>query len=202
MIALTIEKGFREVSTWKEVFEMPGYTNSLNPEKEELKQILGKYEFLTYEKCGLSNCGTPHGKGYIVETASGKLTNIGTICGKKHFSVEFESLSRDFDRYYRDYKARERIEAFSRSINSKSIAIKNIEERYGIIDNAYKMQQFFKNKNKECPKVVIKELEGMIKSNDPNIYTYKRLSGRDIKLRESSGEKNIPRHERVAMGVS
>lgn len=26
MIALTLEKGFREVSTWDEVFEMPGYT--------------------------------------------------------------------------------------------------------------------------------------------------------------------------------
>ncbi|WP_201565553.1 hypothetical protein [Psychrobacter immobilis] len=197
MIALTLEKGFREVSTWDEVFEMPGYTNSLNPEKEELKQILGKYEFLTYEKCGLSNCGTPHGKGYIVETTSGKLTNIGSYCGKKHFSVEFENLSRDFDRYYRDHKARERIETFQRTINSKLSEVANIENDFGSIDTAYKIQQFFKGKSKNHLKTIVQRLSKMVKDNDPNIYIDKMLSKEEINAREVSGQKNIPKYERV-----
>lgn len=199
MIALTKEKGFREVSNWEEVFEMPGYTNSLNPKEEELKQILGKYEFLTHQKCGLSNCGTPHGKGYIVETASGKLTNIGSYCGKKHFSVEFENLSREFDRYYRDYKAREKIETFSRSINSQFAAIKNIENDFGSIDNTYKIQQFFKGKSKECPEIITQKLSKMVKENDPSIYLDKRLSDEEVELRKASGQKNIPRYERIAI---
>lgn len=199
MIALTKEKGFVEVYNWDEVFTMPGYTNSLNPKEEELKQILGKYEFSTYQKCGLSNCGTPHGKGYIVETASGKLTNIGNICGKKHFSVEFESLSRDFDRYYRDYKTRERIEIFLRSIDSQFAIVKNIEENFGSIDSAYKIQQFFKSKSKECPETIVQQLAKMIKENDPNIYIDKRLSNKEIELRETIGQKNISRYERVAI---
>lgn len=197
MIALTIEKGFREVSTWDEVFEMPGYTNSLDPKEEELKQILGKYEFLTYEKCGLSNCGTPHGKGYIVETASGKLTNIGSYCGKKHFSVEFENLSRDFDRYYRDYKARERIETFQKSINSKFSEVASIENDFGSIDTAYKIQQFFKGKSRSYPKTIVQKLSKMVKDNDPNIYIDKILSKEEIDAREASGQKNVSKYERV-----
>lgn len=197
MIALTIEKGFREVSTWDEVFEMPGYTNFLNPEKEELKQILGKYEFPTYEKCGLSNCGTPHGKGYIVETVTGKLTNIGSYCGNKHFSVEFENLSRDFDRYYRDYKARERIETFQRTINSKFSEVASIENDFGSIDTAYKIQHFFKGKSKNHPKTIIQKLRKMVKDNDPNIYIDKMLSEEEIDAREASGQKNVSRYERV-----
>lgn len=197
MIALTIEKGFREVSTWNEVFEMPGYTNSLNPEKEELKQILGKYEFLTYEKCGLSNCGTPHGKGYIVETASGKLTNIGSYCGKKHFSVEFENLSRVFDRHYKDYKARERIEAYQKTINSKFSEVYSIENDFGSIDTAYKVQQFFKGKSKNYPKTIVQKLSKMVKDNDPNIYIDRMLSKGEIDAREASGQINVPKYERV-----
>jgi len=197
MIALTIEKGFREVSTWNEVFEMPGYTNSLNPEKEELKQILGKYEFLTYEKCGLSNCGTPHGKGYIVETASGKLTNIGSYCGKKHFSVEFENLSRVFDRHYKDYKARERIEAYQKTINSKFSEVSSIENDFGSIDTAYKVQQFFKGKSKNYPKTIVQKLSKMVKDNDPNIYIDRMLSKGEIDAREASGQINVPKYERV-----
>ena len=197
MIALTIEKGFREISTWNEVFEMPGYTNSLNPEKEELKQILGKYEFLTYEKCGLSNCGTPHGKGYIVETASGKLTNIGSYCGKKHFSVEFENLSRVFDRHYKDYKARERIEAYQKTINSKFSEVYSIENDFGSIDTAYKVQQFFKGKSKNYPKTFVQKLSKMVKDNDPNIYIDRMLSKGEIDAREASGQINVPKYERV-----
>lgn len=199
MIALTKEKGFREVSNWEEVFEMPGYTNSLNPKEEELKQILGKYEFSTHQKCGLSNCGTPHGRGYIVETASGKLTNIGNICGKKHFSVEFESLSREFDRYYKDYKAREKIEAFSRNIDSQFSLIKDIEDNFGSIDTAYKLQQFFKSKAKECPETIVRQLAKMLKENDPNIYIDKRLSNKEIDLLETTGQRNISRYERVVI---
>lgn len=199
MIALTKEKGFREVFSWKEVFEMPGYTNSLNPKEEELKQILGKYEFPTLEKCGLSNCRTPHGKGYIVETASGKLTNIGTICGQKHFSVEFESLSREFDRYYKDYKARERIENFLRNITLQLAKVENIQRSFGSIENSYKLQQFFKSKSKGCPESIVQQLHKMSKANDANIYIYKRLSNKEIELREASGERNTSLYKRISI---
>ncbi len=70
----------------------------MNSSEHQLEAIIGRYSFLDKIKCGLSNCHTPHGRGYIVTTKAGLQTNIGKDCGKTYFGVDFETLPKKFDR--------------------------------------------------------------------------------------------------------
>ena len=87
------KKHFVRITTWDDIFKLSGYTDSIDPKREKLKQVITKYELPNKGRCGLSNCRTPHNIGCIVETESGRLTNLGNDCGKKYFGDNFTSLS-------------------------------------------------------------------------------------------------------------
>src|SRR5688572_33182359 len=97
MITLNTDRGLVKVESWQEIIELPGFDSALDPLQHELKEIIGHYQFGDNIKCGLSNCHTPHMTGYVVATKSGPVTNIGQVCGKKYFGVEFTHLSRKLD---------------------------------------------------------------------------------------------------------
>lgn len=96
MITLSLEKGIVQLESWEDVVSRPGFTANVDPKAVKLKSIIGAYSFGTYLPCGLSTCHQPHGTGFLVVIEDGRETNIGRICGKKHFSVEFTQLSRAF----------------------------------------------------------------------------------------------------------
>ena len=68
MITINTDKGLVKVSDWQDILERPGFDANLNPNKSELKTIIGRYVFGDKVKCGLSICHTPHAKGYLVTT--------------------------------------------------------------------------------------------------------------------------------------
>lgn len=88
----------------------------VDPRTVKLKSIIGSYAFSTFLHCGLSTCRTPHGRGYLVTTSDGRETNIGKDCGKKYFSVDFETMARAYDREVRAQERREAITAFQHRI--------------------------------------------------------------------------------------
>ena len=201
MITLVKDKTYVRVSSWEEIFEMPGYTNILNPKQEKLKQIIGKYEFTTMEECGLSNCKTPHSKGYIVSTETGKLTNLGHHCGKRHFGVEFKSLSKQFNRDFRDYQARQRIEKCLREHGTYISRLNSIENDYGKVEDIYALQQFFTKPSKGCPDLILSELSKMVKKRDATIYSTQKLTDKEYETLKSSGQKKISRFKEVPVAM-
>ena len=84
MIVLNTDKGLVTIKDWTDIVERPGFSSNLNPNEHTLKAILGRYVFHERIPCGLSDCHTPHGKGYVVSTVSGRETNIGQDCGRKN----------------------------------------------------------------------------------------------------------------------
>jgi hypothetical protein len=98
MITLNSERELISVEAWADIEARPGFVKDLNPAEHTLHAIIGRYLFKNRIQCGLSDCRTPHGKGYIVVTKDGGETNIGKDCGRTYFGVDFEQLARKFDR--------------------------------------------------------------------------------------------------------
>lgn len=96
MITLNGERGLQRIESWDDILGTPGFATHVDPKTVKLKEIIGSYAFGTLIPCGLSTCQQPHANGFLVLAADGRVTNLGRICGQRHFSVEFTQMSRVF----------------------------------------------------------------------------------------------------------
>lgn len=96
MITLNSERGLQRIESWDDILSTPGFATHVDPKTVKLKEIIGSYTFGTLIPCGLSTCQQPHANGFLVVAADGRVTNLGRICGQRHFSVEFTQMSRVF----------------------------------------------------------------------------------------------------------
>lgn len=96
MITLRNERGLQRIESWDDILSSAGFTARVDPKTVKLKEIIGSYTFGTLIPCGLSTCQQPHANGFLVVAADGRVTNLGRICGQRHFSVEFTQMSRVF----------------------------------------------------------------------------------------------------------
>ncbi len=126
MIILNVAKELIEVGDWASIESRPGFRKDLDPDEHSLETIIGRYQFKDRIRCGLSNCRTPHERGYIVVTKSGLETNIGKDCGSKYFGVDFETLSRQFDRDITEKKNRDALNAFLARIGELKERVRNL----------------------------------------------------------------------------
>lgn len=188
-----------KINAWQDIFTMSNYTDFLDPAKEKLKRVINKYTLPTKGKCGLSNCGTAHNNGYIVETETGKLTNVGHICGKNHFGVSFQILEKSFNREYRDRKAKEKIASFMGNSSQYLERVIAIENKYGKISHIYKLQQFFTHASKGCPPSILVMIKLMVKNRNSTIYKTVKLSKKEYETLETSGVKAPSRYKEVSI---
>lgn len=111
MITLNTERGFERIESWSDIESLPGFHKNIDPKAVKLSSIIGRYRLSDQITCGLSTCHHKHFRGYVVATSNGRVTNIGKDCGKTHFGVDFETLSRTFDREMLDQERREALRA-------------------------------------------------------------------------------------------
>jgi len=107
MITINVNDEIVKVDTWEDIVQRPFYRGDLDPGKHELGSIIGRYLFGEKVRCGLSNCHTPHGRGFLVKTKDGLETNIGKDCGSTYFGVDFDDQSRQFERDLAERDGRE-----------------------------------------------------------------------------------------------
>lgn len=138
MITLNSEQGLISVENWEDIESRPGFITNLNPSDHQLESIIGRYLFKEKIRCGLSNCHTPHAKGYIVTTKDGQSTNIGKDCGKKYFGVDFEYLSKKFDRDITEKENRNYLFSFSFQIEEVERTISDLRKKERGADWVYK----------------------------------------------------------------
>lgn len=179
------KKYYARITTWEDILKMGGYTDSLDPKKEKLKQVVNRYELPTKGKCGLSNCGTAHFRGYIVETESGKLTNLGHICGNNHFGLNFTSLKNKLDK---------EVDYFNK-IESINLAKSNIAEKYRelseIEDGWKKIESVYRTIKSECLDGLYNKLEQMKHSKSSVISTQRKAIESEIELEETRTGKAV-----------
>ena len=187
MIVLNQGKELVRVESWDDIVGRPGFNGNLDPAEHVLSGIIGQYAFADRIRCGLSDCHTPHGRGYLVVTKSGVETNIGKDCGKNYFGVDFETMATQFDRDMRDKQARERLWDFTFKLDELKQRIKALRTGERGADWVYKNSRPLVESGKGVPGVVIRRIAGLLKTGDNALTTEREPTEREIDLARVQG---------------
>lgn len=190
MIVLNTEKGFVQVGEWADIESRPGFTESLDPQTNELANIIGSYIFPNLIRCGLSNCHTPHAKGYIAVTKSGRETNIGNVCGKKYFGVDFETMTRSFDESFQEQKDRETLWTFKFQMDAFKARIEDLRKQDRGADWAHQKLKPFIEGDRAISHVVQKIGE-MVRTGDSRLGKQREATEEEIQAQELAQGKRI-----------
>lgn len=193
LIRLNTEKGLIRVESWEDIQSRPGFVSDLNPKEKKLKTVIGSCEFKEKIKCGLSNCHSPHNKGFIATTVDGYETNIGKDCGKTHFGIDFKEQS---NRFIRDADAsdnRQLLWSFSFKIEDIELQINELRKSTHGADWIYGKCTVLTQLNKGCPKPVLDRLYNMVKTQNPIVTIDRIATAREIEEIEAIEGRTIRR---------
>ncbi|GGY05583.1 hypothetical protein GJV26_18280 [Massilia dura] len=192
MITLNVNKELFKVEHWDDVLQRPGFTNNLDPTKHELGSIIGRYVFSDYVRCGLSDCHTPHGRGYLVATKDGRETNIGKDCGSKYFGVDFVEQARQFER---DLEARDNREVLATAFFRLDELEARIETlRAGDHGARWIHRQVSALKNPaKIPTLITRTLEQMVRQRTRHLTASREANEKEIEQIEAMRGKKISR---------
>ena len=191
MITLSTDKGLVKIDSWRDIESRPGFIKDLNPKDKKLEAIIGRYMFGEKIRCGLSNCHTPHSKGYIVTTKDGNETNIGKDCGKTYFGVDFDTLSRKFDKDVTESENRERLWSFNFQIDELEKKIHSIRTMEHGANWVHKQIQSLVSRNKGCPEEVVSRLVNMVKIRSSVLTNHREATSQEIEDIEAVENRKV-----------
>lgn len=193
MITLNTEQGLINVDNWDEVKELPGFVTDLNPSEHQLESIIGRYSRKEKINCGLSNCHTPHGKGYIVKTKKGLLTNIGHVCGKSYFGTDFETMTKQFIRDITASEDRNYLWSFDFQIEDLEGVLEDMLKRPRGAEWVYKKTRSLVSANGVCPIEIVRRITSMVRAGT-NILTIPRVATQtEIEILEAKQVRRVQR---------
>ncbi len=191
MITINTEKGLITVDSWDDITSRPQFQAELDPKDKKLKEIIGRYIFKEKIRCGLSNCHTPHTKGYVVTTTDGDETNIGKDCGKTYFGVDFEALHRKFDRYVTETENRSILGSFSFQLERIQEKLMHLRKDRRSADWIHKCITQLTTRNSGCPDQVITQLTNMIRTQNNALKINRPASKKEIEAIEAVEGRRI-----------
>jgi hypothetical protein len=197
MIVLNSEKEIIRVEHWEDITERPGFNGNLDPDMHALDSIIGRYAFGDKVPCGLSNCHTPHNRGYIVVTKDKQETNIGKDCGKTYFGVDFETLSNKFDRDMTEKENREKLWAFYFRSDEVAAQVAALRQEERGADWVYKQTVALQDIRAVPPKVV-RRLAAMVKAQDPRLTRQRQATEDELAQLEGAQGRRFPRPHYVS----
>lgn len=197
MITLNTDKGLIRVESWLDIQGRPNFIADLNPAEHTLERIIGRYAFKDKIPCGLSNCRTPHAKGYIVVTKGGPETNIGKDCGKTYFGVDFETLSRTFDRDITEKENRETLWSFSFRLEELKSKIRELRSGAHGADWIYKTTRSLININRGCPQEVVDRISAMVKARRNILTIERKATDAEVEAREAISGQRVHRPQYI-----
>lgn len=195
MNTLNINKSLVEAEGWDQIESRPGFVRDLDPAQHKLSSVIGRYALKDEVRCGLSNCRQPHSKGYIVVTADGCETNIGKDCGKRYFGVEFETLSKKFNRDIAEQENRSRILGFSLQIDDTEQSFRELRDAGG--NWAYRNSRPLVTPNQGCPPDVIRQVIDMVKTRTNVLSAQREATAEELdSIEVRDGRRPKPPHYR------
>lgn len=194
MITLNANRQLLRIESWDQIESIPGFRRDLDAKKLTLDSIIGSYQFKDFQKCGLGSCKQPHGKGYIVTTKQGFVTNIGKDCGKRYFSVDFTSLRKIFDRETRYQEQRETLILLLARRDELAESIKRLRTRkpFGA-DAVNGLLSRFVTPSDEVPRSIVDQLRKMIRTKDPVIRISRIATSEEVDQIEVATGKKLQR---------
>lgn len=194
MIVIRKDKELISTADWDAVTTMPGFTTNLDPAAHTLDSIIGRYLQPERVRCGLSNCHAPHGKGYFVVTKEhGQITNIGKDCGKNYFGVDFETMTRQFERDIQEKEMRERLFSFSFHTDELRGQVESLRRQDRGADWVYKLTRSLLEAGKGCPGRVVLQMASMVKTRRAVLTVEREATEEEAKRMEASQGRNLPR---------
>lgn len=201
MITLTDERGLIfSPKNWAEIEEIPGYVKGIDPDKHKLKAIIGSYHLKDIH-CGLA-CNTAHDKGYIAQTQSGAVTNIGHICGKKYFGVDFTTFANQHNSEVTAKSNRDLLSTFGLQLDDLEIEICELRKSEFGIDWIYKTSQNLINCGRECPDEVVNAIHAMIKAGSNVLKKTREATEVEITAVELSQRRRVDRPHYVQEDIA
>jgi hypothetical protein len=201
LITLNSERGLVQIENWADIEMRPGFIKDLDPSEHKLKAIIGRYVFAEKIRCGLSNCHTPHAKGYIVVTEDGHETNIGKDCGKTYFGVDFEILSANFDRDLTAAQNREALATFSFHLEELEARVQRLRNSAHGADWVYKSARPLLVIGLGCPEEVVRRLATMIKSKSNEVTTERQATEEEVHQMEVQEARTVRRPHFVTESI-
>ncbi len=202
MITLNTEQGLTIVESWDDIELRPGFVTDLNPSDHNLDSIIGRYLFRDKIRCGLSNCHTPHAKGYIATTKEGLSTNIGKDCGKKYFGVDFETMSKKFDRDITEAENRSRLCGFSLQVDEIERALLDLRQKPRGADWVYKKTRDLVSVGKGCPEDVVRRIATMLKNGTNTLTTEREATSSEVDALEAMQGRKLQRPHVISEPVA
>jgi hypothetical protein len=200
MITINGAKELIRIDSWEDIEGRPGYDANLDPSAHELEVIIGRYAFKDKILCGLSNCKTPHTRGYIVVTKDARTTNIGKDCGSKYFGVDFDDMSRQFDRDMTNKENREKLWSFFFKFDDINSTITSL--RAGDVDGrgadwVYKKSRPLLNINQGCPTTIVRRIAEMLRLGTDIVEVPREATEQEIQQMEASAGRNFSRPQYI-----
>lgn len=179
MITLSSQRGLIRIASWDDVESVPGFSSNIDPKTVKLKEIIGSYTFDALIPCGLSSCHQPHGTGFMVVAEDGRVTNIGRICGKKHFQVEFSQMSRVFLASLRAQQSREFLAAMKCRLPTISTEVATIRnEKHGAAWINVRVNQLI-GSSTVLPTQVINAVRQAVRRGDGSLIVERAATSRE-----------------------
>ena len=202
MIILNTERGFIEVESWEDIKSLPGFVENLNPAEHELEAAIGFYPFKYKVNCGLTTCHQPHMKGFIVKTKNGILTNIGKDCGKTHFGVEFETLTKQLDRAYKESESRKKLDSFKSQLEVLENNINGLRHQVKGADWVYKNTNELLKVGGDCNEIIVRKIIEMAKARVNTLTLSTEATDEEIQILEASQSRKIQRPYTVTKNIA
>lgn len=199
MNTLSRNKEFKRFESWEEIISLPGFTENLDPSKHKLGDIIGNYSFEKWYHCGLSSCHTLHQKGFVVTSKDGAVTNIGRICGRSNFGVEFHLLSRNFINSQIDQLHIKTISEFL--INERPLSkIQGLLHDGG--NEVSRNITSFISRNNGCPDPVFQIISKMIKNRSGKLTKVRQIKKNELERSSSvsNSAKSKPVYQEEVVG--
>ena len=135
---------------------------------DQLEQLIGYYVFRDKIQCGLAHCRTPHYQGFLAVLKGGKETNIGNICGAKHFGGDFRLLRKQLNRH------RSRLEKLNRvrELLDTMPEIQRVVD--GLDPRVRRLGQMIRTLRREWPDDVVRTLLDMAKRGSGELVVARR----------------------------
>lgn len=193
MITLNGEKELVRIDCWQDILDRPDYLANVDPSAIQLESIVGSYVFSEPVACGLSTCHQPHNRGYLVSTKGNVVTNIGNVCGKKHFSVDFQTLRNKFERDVRVKAQRESLRTFTSRIPEYEDKIASLRSGENGADWVNRLTNKLKTPNFGVPETVRRELQRMLRAGTNEISIQREATGNEIDAQEALHGRRVER---------
>ncbi|MEW8060472.1 MAG: hypothetical protein AB2776_19425 [Candidatus Thiodiazotropha endolucinida] len=128
---------FVEIKDWEELLTRPGFIQKVDSDEVKIGRIIGQYNISPKEPCGIKSCGTKHNRGYLIVLSNGYETNIGNVCGKRIFKVDFTQHLNVFKKDMNTQRYREEIAATQNRIPDLDKRIRELSEGENKADWCY-----------------------------------------------------------------